>query len=183
MPAIMRREYKNRVSGVWAAPLVCSAALAVMLSVSGCPYSFTGASVPKHLKTVAIPLVDDQSGFGEPGLRERFTTELTNLFISDNSLDVADRINADAMLEGAITAVTDAPSVVQQGEQVSKRRITVSVKFVFHDMKLRKKVWDKTFSNWGDYDSGGGLSQRQSGLQEAIKKITEDILLETVSGW
>jgi hypothetical protein len=150
---------------------------------SGCMYSFTGASVPPHLKTVAIPLVDDQSGFGEPGLREDFTRVLTDLFISDNSLAVADRSSADALLAGAINTVSDAPSVVQQGEQVSKRRVTMSVRFTFQDMKLRKKVWEKTFSNWGDYDSGGGVSQRKAGLQEAIRKITEDVLLETVSGW
>jgi hypothetical protein len=155
----------------------------VVAALSGCPYSFTGSSVPTHLKTVAIPLVDDQSGFGEPGLREQFTTELTNLFISDNSLQVADRSRADAILEGVITGVTDAPSVVEQGEQVRKRRITVSVRFVFQDMKLRRKMWEKMFSNWGDYDSGGGLSQRKVGLQEATRKLSEDILLESVSGW
>jgi hypothetical protein len=149
---------------------------------AGC-YSFTGASVPSHLKTVSIPVVDDQSGFGAPGLREQFTTELTNQFIADNSLQVTNRTNADAILEGAILSVSDAPSVVQAGEQVSKRRITISARFTFQDMKYRKKVWEKVFSNWGDYDSGGGLSQRQVGLQEAIRKISEDVLLETVSGW
>jgi hypothetical protein len=158
-------------------------ALCTCLIFAGCVYSFTGASVPPHLKTVAIPLVDDQSGFGEPGLREDLTRVLTDLFISDNSLAVADRSTADALLVGAINTVSDAPSVVQQGEQVSKRRVTMSVRFTFQDMKLRKKVWEKTFSNWGDYDSGGGLSQRKAGLQEAIRKITEDVLLETVSGW
>jgi hypothetical protein len=156
--------------------------LPVAFFLASC-YSFTGASVPSHLKTVAISLVDDQSGFGEPGLREDFTRLLTDQFISDNSLQVADRSNADAILSGAIVSVTDAPSVVQQGEQVSKRRITMTVRYAFQDMKLRKKVWEKSFSNWGDYDSGGGLSQRKSGLQEAIRKITEDVLLETVSGW
>ncbi len=66
---------------------------------------------------------------------------------------------------------------------MTRRRVTVSARFTFQDKKLRKKVWEKTFSNWGDYDSGGGLSQRQAGLQEAMKKIAEDVLLETVSGW
>ena len=160
---------------------VCIAVCAV--AFSGCMYSFTGASVPSHLKTVAIPLVDDQSGFGEPGLRETFTRELTDLFNTDNSLQVADKSTADAILEGAIITIADAPSVVMQGEQVSKRRITMTVHFKFQDMKLRKKVWEKNLSNWGDYDSGGGLSQRQVGVQEAMRKITEDVLLETVSGW
>ena len=152
-------------------------------ALSGCPYSFTGASVPPHLKTIAIPLVDDQSGFGEAGLREKFTTALTNLFISDNSLGVADRSTADAILEGMITTVRDAPSVVGQGEQVRQRRVTVSAKFILKDMKLRRTMWEKTLSNWGDYDSGGGPLQQQAGLQEAIRKLSEDVLLETVSGW
>jgi hypothetical protein len=159
--------------------------LAALLPVvfQGCIYSFTGASVPAHLKTIAIPLVDDQSGFGEAGLREQFTTQLQQLFISDNSLEVADRAGADAILEGAITSITDAPAVVSQGEQVTRRRITVNCRFAFQDMKLRKRMWDKSFSQWGDYDSGGGLSQRSSGIQDALKKIADDILLETVSGW
>jgi hypothetical protein len=135
------------------------------------------------LKTIAIPLVDDQSGFGEAGLRERFTTELTTLFINDNSLAVADRTTANCILEGVISSVSDAPSVVTQGEAVTKRRITLTVKCAFQDKVQRKKVWDKSFSQWGDYDSGGGPSQRDAGLREAIKKVTEDILLETVSGW
>ena len=160
---------------------VCVAVCAAVLS--GCMYSFTGASVPSHLKTVAIPLVDDQSGFGEPGMRENFTRELIDLFNRDNSLQVADKSTADAILEGAIVTIADAPSVVTGGEQVSKRRITMTVHFTFQDMKLRKKLWEKNLSNWGDYDSGGGLSQRQIGVQEAMRKITEDVLLETVSGW
>lgn len=158
------------------------------IMMPGC-YSFTGASVPPHLKTIGIPLVDDQSGLGEPGLREQFTTALTNLFLNDNSLEVADRRTSDAVLEGTITSVSDAPSSIQKGqeaapEQVSKRRITMSVKVAFQDKKLRRTVWEKTFSEWGDYDTGGGgISQRDAGIQEATRKLTEDILLETVSGW
>lgn len=168
---------------ILAAFLLVTVAL-VTVGIAGCAYSFTGASVPSHLKTIAIPLVDDQSGFGEPGLREYFTNQLTTLFINDNSLEVADRTHADCILEGAITGVSDAPAVIQPGEQVAKRRITMTARFAFQDMKLRKKVWEKTFSNWGDYESGGGgASQRQAGEQEAVRKLTEDILLETVSGW
>lgn len=164
---------------------ICGVVLVIgtLVAFAGCLYSFTGASVPKHLKTVAIPLVDDQSGFGEARLRENFTTALTNLFIRDNSLEVADRNTADAMLEGVITSVVDAPAVVGQGERVTKRQITVSARYAFQDFKLNKKVWEKTFSEWGQYESGGSPSQRDVGLQEAIRKITENILLDTVSNW
>jgi len=167
------RQYSGTLIAVWA----------LSLAVAGCVYSFTGASVPAHLKTVAIPLVDDQSGFGEPGLREKFTAEIVQQFTSDNSLEVSDRNTSDSILEGAILSISDAPAVVSQGEQVTRRRLTLTARFAFQDKKLRKKAWEKTFSNWGEYDSGGGLSQRQVGLQDAMKKIAEDVLLETVSGW
>ncbi len=147
----------------------------------GCAYSFSGSSVPPHLKTVAIPLFEDQSGFGEPGLRENFTKRLIDLFVNDNSLEVADRNTADSILEGSILAVADAPSVIAPGEQVSKRRINVTVHVVFQDLKLRKKVWEKDFSNWGEYSMGVEL--RTVALTQALNKVIEDILIETVSGW
>jgi hypothetical protein len=155
-------------------------ALALLL---GCSYSFKGGTVPPHLKTVAIPVVDDVSGYGDPSLREHFTRELTQRFITDATLELADRNTADAVLEGSIVEVRDAPNVLQGGENVAQRRITVRVKMAFNDLKLRKKMWDKEFSNWGDYPSGGGLTQRQAGISEAVRKITEDILNDTVAGW
>jgi hypothetical protein len=150
--------------------------------ISGC-YSFTGASVPTHLKTIAVPLMDDQSGSGEPGLREKLTRVLTDQFIRDNSLEVADKTTADSVIEGVILSAPDAILSVAGGERVNKRRVTLSVKVVYQDMKLRKKVYEKTFSNTGDYDSGAGFAGKQAALDEAIRKISEDILLETVSGW
>ena len=152
-----------------------------LILLSGCAYSFSGSSVPKHLKTVAIPLFEDQSGFGEPGLKENFTTSLINLFINDNSLEVADRNIADSILEGSIVTVLDAPSIIAPGEQVSKRRVTVTVHVSYQDLKLRKKVWEKDFSNWGEYSPGP--ETRTVALTQAVTKVTEDVLIETVSGW
>ena len=167
---------------------VCHPAFPLVLLVivhffSSCTYSFKGGSVPAHLKTVAIPLVQDQSGYGDPALRDNLTQQLVDRFTNDNTLQIADRNTADSMLEGVIVDVKDAPSVVQGGEQVAARRITVTVRATFEDLKLRKKVWEKDFSNWGDYASGGGLTQRNDGINEAVRKLTEDILNETVAGW
>lgn len=155
----------------------------VVMFAAGCSYSFRGGTVPPHLSTVAIPVVDDVSGYGDPSLRELFTQELTNAFITDASLELADRSTADAILEGAIVEVRDAPNVLQGGEQVAQRRITVRVRMTFNDLKLRKEMWQKDFTSYGDYPSGGGLTQRQEGITEAIRKLTEDILNETVAGW
>ena len=172
-------------AGIASARLLRVSVLAMVLSLmmAGCSYSFKGGTVPPHLSTVAIPVVDDVSGYGDPSLRDQFTRELTQRFITDATLELADRNTADAVLEGSIVEVRDAPNVLQGGEQVAQRRITVRVKMAFNDLKLRKKMWEKEFSNWGDYPSGGGLTQRQAGISEAVRKITEDILNDTVAGW
>lgn len=154
----------------------------LIAGLTGC-YSFTGASVPSHLKTVAIPLMEDQTGLGEASLREKMTRTLTDLFIRDNSLEVADKSTADSILDGIIVSARDEIVSVGGGETVNKRRINMSVKVVYQDMKLRKRVYEKTFNNYGDYDPTSGFTQRQLAFDEAIRKISEDILLETVSGW
>jgi hypothetical protein len=153
------------------------------LFLLGCTYSFKGGSVPPHLKTIAIPIAEDQSAYGDPALRDSFTKQLVDLFTNDNTLQLTDRNAADSMLEGVITDVKDAPLVIQGGEQVAQRRITVTVRMTYQDLKLHKKIWEKSFSSWGDYPSGGGLTQRNEGTKVAVKKLTEDILNETVAGW
>ncbi len=155
-----------------------------ILNFTGCCiYSFTGSSVPEHLNTIAIPISDDRSGAGEPGLREFLTERLTQRFIEDNSLQVTDRTKADAVIECTIISLPDAPVVVSAGEQVETRRITLSVHAVYRDLIKRKTIYEKTFSEQGDYSSTGDTNARRTAIELAVDKITEDILLDTVSGW
>ncbi len=154
------------------------------IAFSNCRYSFTGASVPPHLKTIAITLFDDQSGYGRATLREELTKKLIEKFIKDNTLKVADRNTANSILEGVIVSVQDNPVVVGAGERVKKSRITITVKVSYFDMVKRTKLWERTFSNWGEYELEGDIQTNlQLGIQTAIDKLSEDILLATVSNW
>ena len=156
----------------------------LILNFTGCcVYSFTGAAVPEHLHTIALPISDDRSGAGEPGLRELLTERLTQKFIDDNTLQVTERTAADAILECTITSLSDAPAIVTAGEQVTTRRVTISVQAVYKDLVKRKTIYEKNFSNYGDYSSAGDLNARRTAIEEAVDNITEDILLDTVSGW
>ncbi len=163
--------------------ILCLPALAVFAGLAGCSYSFTGSSVPGHLKTVHISLFDDRTNSGEPAVREDFTNKLIERFRQDNSLDVTDKAGADCGLEGSISSFTDQPTVVAAGESVQKARITIGVQATFRDQKLKKTVYEKTFTAWGEYDIGADPAIRKEAVTTAIRKLTEDILLETVSGW
>jgi hypothetical protein len=151
--------------------------------VGCCVYSFSGASVPAHIKSIAIPQTLDRSGSGEPGLGELFTSKLTQKFVDDNTLQVTNKSNADATLTCIISSLNDAPSVISAGESVTSRRITLTVQVTYKDMVKRKTVYDKSFSGYADYASSGSISQRRSAIESAIDNITDNILLDTVSGW
>ncbi len=157
---------------------------AMMINLTACgTYSFTGSSVPGYLKTIAIPIAQDRSGAGIPGLRELLTQDIIRQFIDDNSLQVTERTQADALLECTIVSYSDAPSILGAGENVEQRRVTVTVQVIYKDLVKRVTVFDNNFSNYGDYKPGTAANERVQASGIAIKKISEDILLAVVSGW
>ncbi|MCA0389946.1 MAG: LPS assembly lipoprotein LptE [Bacteroidetes bacterium] len=157
----------------------------IAMSIAGCscPYSFTGASIPPHLKSLAIPYAQDQSGSGEPQLVQSFTTRLTQKFIDDNSFVITDKTKADAVLECAVLGISDTPAAITTGEQVQSRRLNLTIQVAYKDLKLKKTIYERQFSNYADYAAATGQSGRNQAIDAAIEKLTEDILLETVSGW
>jgi len=160
--------------------------IAILLSffAFSCNYGFKGASPPEGIKTIFIPTFRDESGFGLPTLPEDMTKLLKQKFINDNTLEYAEKTSADGMLDCVITSVTDEALVVTGGETVSKRKVTINVKVTFTNLKKQKQIWQRDFSNWGEYDSStGGFSKRDEGVQSATDKITDDILLEVISNW
>lgn len=155
--------------------------------ISACSYSFTGASIPAHLESVAIPLFDDRSGSGEPNLEENFTNELIQKFIDDNSLQIREKVNADAIIEGTVLSLVDAPAsvgAVGGAEAITTRRITLTARVVYKDFVKNTTIFEQSFSNYADYVNEGDITTlRSNAIQEAIDKITEDILLAVVSNW
>jgi hypothetical protein len=149
-----------------------------------CNYSFKGASPPEGIKTIYIPAFSDQSGFGLPTLSEDMTALLKNKFINDNTLEYEEKTKADGMLECVIKSIIDEPLVVTGNEQVSRRKVTITVSVDFTNLKKQKNVWKRDFTNWGEYESSsGGFSKRDEGIKSAEDKITDDILIDVISNW
>jgi len=163
--------------------IILFATLLIFKFESCCFYSFTGASVPPHLKSIAIPIADDKSGAAETGLREMLTQKLIQKFVDDNSLQIVDRVNANSILETTIVSFNDAPAIVTAGENITSRRITIGIKASYRDLIKKITVFDKVFTNYANYPSSGSLSDKNKAIEEIIEKTAEDILLETVSGW
>ena len=160
------------------------ALLLLVICISSCNYGFKGSAPPQGIKTIFIPNIPDKSGFGLPTLGDDMTQLLKTKFIKDNTLEYTEKTLADGIVTCIVTSVKDDPLVVQSGETVSKRKITIIVSVEFQNLKTKKTIWKKDFTNWGEYDSStGGFSKRNDGISVAEDKITDDILLDVTSNW
>lgn len=146
-------------------------------------YTFSGASIPAHIKTIGIPLASDNSGFGRSEIRQTLTTELSDKFTREGSLQVIDRAKSDALLEVTVSRISDDPINVKAGEELSTKRVTISVDAVYKDQKLQKTVWERNFSQFADYPVAQSLQGFNTALAGAIDKLTQDMLLGVISNW
>lgn len=145
-------------------------------------YSFSGGSLPPHINTVAIPLFEDRTS--EYGIKERLTDALIDEFVRDNTLKIADRRSADSVLLGTILNVSDRVETYNRMEQAETFKLYITVEVEYNDLKKNKTMWKERLTQWGRYTvTTGGPEDREKGIDEAIEKLSADILNKTVSGW
>ncbi len=147
-------------------------------------YGFRGNNPPAGIRSLAVPTFTDESGSSIPTLPESFTQHLKDEIISDNTFRVADKDIADAVLRCTITKFRDEALVITSGENVSMRKITITVNVVFDNLKKQKNIWTKSFENYGEYSSSNNeQSKRTDGIAIAVKRITDDIVIDLTSDW
>lgn len=154
----------------------------LMLATIGCGvYSFSGSANP-HLKTVAVPIFDDQTA--EFGVKEQLTNAIIASFNRDNTLKIADRRVADVIVAGTILRLNEQAGAYTSQEQVQEIRVYLTAKIKCDDIKKRKVLWEEELTQFGTYSPGEANSgDRQSAINEAVEKIATEVLNRTVSGW
>ena len=152
--------------------------IGLMLLTTQCGfYSFSGSTLPPHIKTVAVPLFEDKTA--EFGIDQQLTDALIEAIIMDNTLQIADLKDANAVLTGTITRVEERAGAYSEDEEASDFNIYVSVKVTFEDRVKRRVMWEQSLSEFGTFQPG----DRQTGLDEAIEKLTTKIINQMVSNW
>lgn len=140
--------------------------------------------MPQHWKSLSVPLFEDESNYGQPALREQLTNSLIAKFQRDNTLQLRERGSATVALSGKIISVeADLPIAVAEGTQASRLQVTIKASVTLNDNVYNRQVWNKTFSASGTYAPSGGTAERENGIHLALDKLTDDIVLETLSAW
>ncbi len=149
--------------------------------LSGCGvYSFSGA-VATDIKSISIPLFENQTA--EFGIQETITDALVAGFQREGILKIVDESHADAILHGIILNISDTPNTYTADEHVSEYRFQITCEITLVKTTTGEDLWKQTFSTWGNYTYTGSFEDRQTGMDEALRKLTEDILNRIVANW
>lgn len=158
--------------------------LLVMLLIPGCAwYSFTGASIPEHLNTVAIPLAEDNTVSTVTGLDDEMTRLLVDRFVRQTRLSLEnDEQSADALLRVVINRYTNQPTSVSGQEQATRNRVTVAVQVTYVDQTTGTDLVSRSFSAFEEYDPFDP-SQEETAALAALEKIADDVFTAATSNW
>ena len=149
-------------------------------------YSFTGASIASNVKTFSVYYFPNRAKLVNPNLSQQLTQGqdgLENKLIKQTSLNQI-KENGDLEFSGQITEYDVKPMNIVQGDLAAQNRLTISVKVKFTNNKDHEQDWEKTFTQYEDFDSNRSLTDVEEGLVSAIlKKLVDDIFNASVANW
>jgi len=166
-------------------PRVIALLLTISLLGSGCAfYSFTGATIPGHINTIAIPLATDRTDGPLATLDDIFTQQVIAQFVNQTRLQLtSSETDADALLELRIEQYSNDPAAVG-GDQAARNRVSLSVAVRYVDQVNDQELLDRSFSGSQEYDPVElGPAGEEEAARAALESIAEDIFTAATSDW
>ena len=171
-----------------------AAGLALALSLQACGYSFSGTSLPAHIRSIAIPMFQNETLDATIG--SDVTQGITERFVSDNRLKIARAASADCVLEGRVIEYTRNVYSYNAAQQPEAYIVVIRIAVVLKDRIKNRDLWaDDALTATATYpatpgtaveaDAGSqGLPQNEDEAREAaIANLAQDILARTLEQW
>ena len=156
-----------------------------LVLLAGCGvYSFSGASIPERLGTVAVPIAEDRAGGGVPGLEGLLTDALVSYFADRSRLALEpDEDEADAVVRATIERYAVAPAAVTGDNTAALNRVTLAVRVVVRDRVEDRDLLDRTFTATEDFAPGEGLQGEADAAAAALEQVASDAFTAATSDW
>jgi len=192
----MRRRARQLALGCGrAAAHVAAAALLAALGASGCAYSFSSSSLPSHLKTIAVPVFENETLDGL--IADEVTRGLSDRFLEDNRLKVARASVADCVLDGRVTYYERKVYSYTPSQEPESYIVVVRIAAVLKDNVKNRDLWTEerieasaTYPASGETSSSGTSGEatalpanEQEARARAIEKLAQDILARSLEQW
>lgn len=155
--------------------------IVLILFLSSCGfYSFSGSSIPSHMKTIEIPLFENASY--KQLVAEDITDKVIGLAQKERLKLVSSE--GDASLEGKLLSYdnrADDYSGSRSNLQVKSYAVTMTVEVTFKDKVKDKVLYTGTVSAKGIYDFDS--ESEEIGIRRAVDEIAQKIMNNSLPGW
>jgi hypothetical protein len=155
----------------------------IILLQSCAYYSFTGKSIPPHVKTVQVLLFDDNTSRYDLSLPQLINEKILYYIDDYRLMDIDDSKDADSKAFGTIQSFTE--SIASHSDDVAQQRtLTLRLSINFYDNIKEEfivKAYSVSYSE--NYDESGGGTSRDEAMVELLERIGENAVIALSSNW
>lgn len=151
-----------------------------LLCITGCVYTFSGSTLPANLKTIEVPLFENNALV--QGAAEQ-TTEVLAQKVAREKLTLVAR-NGDAIIRGNIVNYRNtATDYTGDRTSLNIKMYTVEIvaDILFYDNKNSKEIYKGRIISTGNYDFA--TETETDGRSRAVEDLTEKILQNSIKSW
>ncbi len=155
---------------------------ALLLIIDCGIYTFSGSTLPSHLKTIDLPIFENRSM--EPDIADEISRELNKQILADNLLKIT-TAKGDATVSGTVTSYVHEPytfgAASTRQVNVEQYIVKITAEVEFSDNVKNKPLFKGSITGEGVYDF-----QKETeavGRSKAIKDIVQRILQSSLQSW
>ena len=116
--------------------------LGAVFVLGSCGYSTSPALLPSHLKTIAIPVFENETS--EYTLEQEITNAVVQRFVADNHLKVVEERVAQSVVKGRIKSYRNSVFGISAGTtRAEEYRVAIVVSVTFKDVVKNRELWSE----------------------------------------
>jgi hypothetical protein len=145
-------------------------------------YSFTGASIQG--KTINIRALENRAQNVVPTLTATLTDKIRSRILSQTGLAPQNNDNTDYDLSGSISMYQVTVSGVQNTQEASQNRLTISLIVNFKNRLDEKASFTQTFTRFADFPATQTLQSAEGRLIDDLgNQLADDIFNKAFVNW
>lgn len=155
----------------------------LLMFLAGCGvYSFTGATIEG--KTINITTFENKARNVVPTLSPSLTNQIRNRILSQTGLTPVNNEEADYELSAVITGYEMTVSAVQNTQQATQNRLTITLMVTFKNKLNKKADFKQSFPRFADFPATQTLQAAEGKLIEEIgNQLADDIFNKAFVNW
>lgn len=159
--------------------------ITTIILITNCSYySFSGASIPKHLENVQVLTFENMTQRFDLSLSDRITEGIIKYIEDYNLIDIENSPDTDSRIWGEIRRYEEKVVSQTQDEIADQRSIQMTINISFFDKINKKPIIDNVaITETEYYNESDGDEGKEEALNDLIDKISEKAVIKLSSNW